>query len=333
MLIVISSSVLVLFCSMLVTTANEDPVVDTSNGRVAGFTQTVLGSNVKTFLNIPFAQPPIGDLRFRRPLPVSNWTGTYSAKTIGNSCHQLIFNTFANKRGEKGENMWNANTTRDEDCLQLNIWVPQTQARKLTTMVWIFGGGFVYGTPTLDLYDGKILASQRGVIVVSINYRVGPLGFLYLGNEKAPGNVGLLDQQLALKWIHTNIEAFGGDQNAITLFGESAGAASISYHLMSAGSESYFGRAILQSGSSLAHWAYQPPEVAKQFAVIFAKKMGCSQTSDDDIVNCLKGKDPSEMANTQWNVPLTCLTFPFVPTLDNYFITKSPTDFFHFRKF
>ncbi|KAK3096285.1 hypothetical protein FSP39_025325 [Pinctada imbricata] len=323
-----TSTVIIALCTLMMTVA-DDPIVETSNGRVAGFKQNVGGTVIDTFLNIPFAEPPIGDLRFKRPVPVTNWTGTYEAKTGGNSCHQLIFTTFKGKQGEKGENMWNANTTRHEDCLQLNIWSPVTQEQKLTTMIWIFGGGFVYGTPTLDLYDGKLLAAQRGVIVVSINYRVGPLGFLYAGNDEAPGNVGLLDQQMALKWIYTNIEAFGGNTEDITLFGESAGAASVSYHLMSAGSTPYFQRAILQSGSALAPWAYQSPYVAKIYTKTLAGRLGCLQTAYTDIVKCLRTKDAAQMSDEQWNLPLTPLSFPFVPTLDNHFITKSPSDFFH----
>jgi len=132
--------------------------------------------------------------------------------------------------------------------------------------VWIYGGGFSAGSSTLDLYDGKVLAAKGDVIVASMQYRLGPLGFLFLGSESAPGNAGLLDQQIALDWIHKHIAAFGGDPQRVTIFGESAGAASVGYHLLSPGSDNLFQRAILQSGSPLAAWAFVEPEEAKKTA-------------------------------------------------------------------
>lgn len=122
-----------------------------------------------------------------------------------------------------GSQMWNANTELSEDCLYLNVVVPRPRPKKATVMVWIYGGGFYSGTSTLDVYDLQTLAAEENVIMVSMQYRVASLGFLYSGKDDAPGSVGLLDQTLALKWIQRNIHKFGGDPNKVCLFGESAG--------------------------------------------------------------------------------------------------------------
>ena len=137
--------------------------------------------------------------------------------------------------------------------------------------MWIHGGGLFSGSSTQKLYDGKVLAAKGDVVVVSMQYRLGPLGFLSLGSESAPGNVGLLDQQLAMNWIHKHIAAFGGDLHRVTIFGESAGAASAGYHLLSPSSDNLFRRAILQSGSPLASFASTDPEEAKELAYKLAE--------------------------------------------------------------
>lgn len=147
--------------------------------------------------------------------------------------------------------------------------------------MWIFGGGFTSGSAALELYDGHVLAAKGDVIVVSMQYRLGPLGFLSLGSDSsAPGNAGLLDQQLALRWVHDHIADFGGDPQHVAIFGESAGAASVGYHLLSRGSDDLFQSAILQSGSPLSPWAFVEPEKAKKRAYQLAELVPCRLRSN-----------------------------------------------------
>src|SRR6218665_3118964 len=244
---------------------NHDPTVSLTTGVVRGFRYTLphLSSSLQgvAFLGIPFAKPPEGPLRFLYPEPIGPWSGIRNATTLPNSCYQtrdLFFGP-----DFYGSNMWNPNTPVSEDCLYVNVWVPVEKASgkwksglgMLPVMVWIFGGGFYSGTSTLDVYDGQILASVNKVIVVSVAYRVGALGFLCLDDPSAPCNVGMFDQLLALDWVQRNIRRFGGDPDNVTLFGESAGAASVSLHLLSRLSRDKFRRCILQSGTGNIPWA------------------------------------------------------------------------------
>ncbi|XP_060073893.1 cholinesterase 1-like [Ylistrum balloti] len=314
--------------------AQDLPEVQTTHGKIVGYVQEMFGKKIKTYLGIPFAMPPIGSLRFKRPLPAESWEGVLNTSSWHNACFQMPFLSFVDKVGEEGEAIWNPKTPMSEDCLYLNIWVPVNREIPVkSTMVWIFGGGFVTGTSALELYDGTALAAYADIIVVSINYRLGPLGFLYFGNEEAPGNVGLLDQVLALQWINKNIENFGGVPNDITLFGESAGAASVSYHLMSEMSQPLFQRAIMQSGTCLSHWAHVTPETALAYAKLLAKEMNCSSGDEGDSLHCLQHADAKTMSDYQWRLPITFLTFPIVPTTDNHFIKQSPKEFLRAGRF
>ena len=303
-----------------------DFIVNTDKGKIRGVRYHLRdqGKIIAAFLGIPFAQPPLGHLRFKHPQPIDRWEGIYNATSSPNSCYQdpdIFFGDFY------GSSMWNPTTKVSEDCLYLNVWAPKThpKTKKAAVLVWIFGGGFYSGTPTLNLYDGRFLAAENNVIVVSIGYRVGPLGFLSLNHPEAPGNAGMFDQLMGLEWIQRNIKHFGGDPNNVTIFGESAGAVSVSLHLLSPLSRSKFQRAIMQSGSATTPWATLSKEAAKSRALDLATNyLGCPKTDDmDDILYCLRDLPAQRIIEEQW-VSRGIVQFPFVPIVDGSFLIETP---------
>lgn len=289
------------------------------------------GKNVSQFLGVPFAEPPIGKLRFRKPVPKQPWRNMYNATALHNACIQSSDTYF----GENfyGTAMWNPNTPISEDCLYLNIYVPGEidQERRLPVLFWIYGGGFWSGSAALDVYDGKIFATEEEVIMVTVNYRVSIFGFLYLGQEEAPGNMGLWDQLLGLRWVHSNIAKFGGDPEAITLLGESAGGVSVSMHVISPMATPYFKRAIIQSNSATAPWAIEKSQVALHRAVIVYDHMKCGnmshETSDQwnliEVHRCLMAATTEQLRESEWAPVMEFADFPWVPVIDGEFLVES----------
>ncbi|CAB54444.2 Carboxylic ester hydrolase [Caenorhabditis elegans] len=283
-------------------------VLETKLGDIKGTEFFFLSKKIRTFFGVPFAEPAVEDFRFRKPREKKQWRGLYDATKPANACFQTRDNYNTSFWGSE---MWNANTQISEDCLYLNIWAP-ADAYNLTVMVWFFGGGFYSGSPSLSIYDGKALTSTQNVIVVNINYRLGPFGFLYLGHPDAPGNMGLLDQQLALHWVRQNIVSFGGNPDKVAVFGQSAGAASIVAHLIAPGSRGLFKNAILQSGSLENTWAINSPFRAKQKSEKLLELVGCNKTTVDTSMACLRLVSPEQLSLSTWNISLTYLEFPFV---------------------
>ena len=218
-------------------------VVETHYGRVQG---TISGPTF-VWKGIPFAQPPIGDLRFRAPQAPSPWPGVRDATSFGLTSVQS---------GRMMQRFFSATPeSSGEDCLFLNVWSPGADDKRRPVLFWIHGGAFTIGSGSTPWYDGTAFATNGDVVVVTINYRLGALGFLHLagigGEEKGfSDNCGLLDQIAALEWVRDNIAAFGGDPGNITVFGESAGAMSIGTLLAMPAAKGLFQRAILQSGAS-----------------------------------------------------------------------------------
>lgn len=302
----------------------DDTVITTKNGRVRGAYLPVLGGTVTAFLGIPYATPPLGQLRFKKPQLPEPWSGVWDATRYANSCFQNRDDTFP---GFAGSEMWNPNTNISEDCLYLNVWVPYPKPKNATVMVWIYGGAFQTGTSSLYVYDGKFLARVERVIVVSMNYRLGALGFLALpGNEDAPGNIGLFDQRLALQWVQDNIAAFGGNSKSVTLFGESAGAGCVAHHILSPQSHSLFMRAILQSGAGNSPWAALLPTEARRRTLALAQVLHCTSSNEMEILSCLQNKDPQEIFNQQGAVltSRSLLELPFIPVVDGDFLPDTP---------
>ncbi|XP_062410324.1 bile salt-activated lipase-like [Sardina pilchardus] len=256
--------------------------VMTEGGMVVGNNKAVSGlfRYVDSFKGIPFAAPPG---RFEKPQPHPGWDGVLKAKEYRTRCLQV--------------NLIQTMTRGVEDCLYLNIWIPQGRkevSTNLPVMVWLFGGGFLVGASTganfLDnyLYDGEELANRGNVIVVTLSYRTGTLGFLSTGDAGIPGNYGLWDQHAGIAWVHRNIKAFGGDPDNLTVFGESAGGASVNFQLITPLNKGLIRRGISQSGVALCPWAVN--RNPRAFAELVAERVGCP--TDDKMVACLKMTDP-----------------------------------------
>jgi para-nitrobenzyl esterase len=214
------------------------PVVETRDGKIEG----ERGDDLFVFRGIPFARPPLGELRFAPPRPPAAWTGVLPATRFGPAAPQ-----------EQSTVGFGIEET-SEDCLTLNVCTPGLDDAHRPVMVWIHGGAFVFGGACQPIYDGARLARHGDVVVVTVQYRLGALGFLYLkdlldGEIECGANVGLLDQLLAITWVHDNIEAFGGDPANVTIFGESAGGMSVGSLLGMPEARGLFHRAIAQSGS------------------------------------------------------------------------------------
>jgi len=213
---------------------NKTEIIETESGKIQGYIQDKL----QIFKGIPFAEPPIGALRFQPPVKKKAWDNIFKATEYGSYAFQGFSPLQVGQEIQESE-----------DCLTLNVWTPATDNKKRPVMVWIHGGAFVTGGGVSPLYDGSTLASRGDVVIVTINYRLGAFGFLYIPGVTA--NVGMLDQITALKWVNKNIEAFGGDPNNITIFGESAGGASALTLIAMPAAKGLFNRIIAQSAPIL----------------------------------------------------------------------------------
>ena len=218
-----------------------EPIATTTLGALRGLER---GDHL-AFLGVPFAKPPIGERRFTAPEPLDPWTGTLDAIEFGDAAPQDPFVPAS----------FRATVPESEDCLSLNVYTPALDGARRPVLFWIHGGGFSHGSGSQAAYDGGPLAERGDVVVVTINYRVGALGYLYLGGHGgdawgAAANVGQLDQIAALQWVHDNIERFGGDPGNVTIFGQSAGGVAVSTLLAMPAANVLFHKAIAQSGTA-----------------------------------------------------------------------------------
>jgi para-nitrobenzyl esterase len=240
---------------------------------MAGAVRGVVAPDHRFFGGIPYAAPPVGELRWQLPQSVSKWDGIRDATRLGPRCLQDLVGDI-----EVGRQT-------DEDCLNLNVWTPASESEEpRPVMVWIHGGAFVSGSG--GVYDARRLAARGDIIVVTINYRLGTLGFLAhpaLGPPGEVGNYGLADQQAALEWVRDNIAQFGGDPDKVTIAGESAGGMSVCDHLVAPGSQELFSAAIIQSGPCQAQLAL--PE-AERISVDYARDAGCADPAT--AAECLR---------------------------------------------
>jgi para-nitrobenzyl esterase len=261
------------------------PTEDPSFVHVA---QGMLRGNVaidhRLFAGIPYAAPPVGSLRFEPPAPAIDWAGVRDASEFGPRCIQ---DPAADP--ERGRNT-------SEDCLSLNVWTPPVSGERRPVMVWIHGGAFVNGSS--GLYDARWLAARGGIVVVTINYRLGTLGFLAhpgLGPVGDVGNYGMADQQAALRWVHDNIAAFGGDPGQVTIAGESAGGMSVCDHLVAPGSAGLFRAAILMSAPCQAQGDLA---TAQRRSLDYAADVGCPDPAT--AAACLRALPVDRLRKPVW---------------------------------
>ncbi|XP_064628462.1 fatty acyl-CoA hydrolase precursor, medium chain-like [Lineus longissimus] len=313
----LSCLLLLISCAL---TGVHSVTVTTSVGDIIGFDAIWGDKTLQKFHGIPFAQAPIGDLRFSPPVPRAPFLEPFPANKFGSPCPQQ--SEWLEKLVFSPESQ---NFEMSEDCLSLNIYVPVGGEEKKPVMVWIHGGGFSGGAGMQ--YDGSKMAALGDVIVVTINYRLGLLGFFSTGDEIAAGNYGLLDQQLALKWVQQNIGAFGGDKDGVTIFGESAGSASVTWLMLAPSNKGLFNRVIGESGTALADWAMPKPEIAMLYKDILIEKLGCAKADSSQVMTCLRGLPTDAFASTASGYPhAEALKFktPVGPRVDGDFIPYSP---------
>ncbi len=282
--------------------------VKTDKGTVEGSISA--DSKIRIFKGIPFAAPPVGAMRWKAPQPAPSWTGVRKALEFGPRCMQARIYSDMVFRDEGPS----------EDCLYLNVWTPASSASaRLPVMVWIYGGGFVAGAASEPRQDGEQLA-RKGVVVVSLNYRLGVFGFFShpeLTKESphhSSGNYGLLDQVAALRWVHKNISSFGGNPNRVTIFGESAGSFSISALMASSLTRDLFQSAIGESGAFFGETlALKPHTDNEQAGMKFAESLGSPSLED---MRAKPADQLLEAATKQTAVR-------FTPNIDGYLLTTN----------
>jgi para-nitrobenzyl esterase len=291
----------------------NNPKVRISNGSLKGLYNP--STSIYSYKGVPFAAPPIGDLRWKEPQPVKNWTGVRKAEHFSHMPMQKrVFSDMVFRAD-----------TMSEDCLYLNVWTPAKSAKeKLPVLVYFYGGGFVGGDGSENRYDGESMA-QKGIVTLTISYRLGVFGFLAhpeLTRESphhASGNYGLMDQNAALVWVRKNISAFGGDPNRVTIAGESAGSISVSAQMASPLSKNLISGAIGESGAMI-----KPTLPAISLAdgekngVAFAEKLGAKSLADLRAMSAAQLLDAAAKPGA----------FKLSATIDGYFLPKSPIAIF-----
>ncbi|XP_071498731.1 acetylcholinesterase-like [Diadema antillarum] len=280
-----------------------------------------IDTNVNIYRGIPYAKNA-SNYRFMRPEPkLTLDDGVLNATTSGSMCWQLPDMTTPGQ---------------SEDCLFLDVWTPSPQPTDAPVMVWIHGGAFLFGSGSSTGYDGHMYCAEHGIIFVAINYRLNGFGFLSTGDTVLPGMYGMFDQLEALKWVKSNIHAFGGNPDEVTIFGQSAGGGSVGLHLLSPESAGYFNRAILISGTATSPWAVETDgQKARDDAFAVGRMAGCGDvSSSQEIVTCLRGVPEEELVLAMNAVMLTTThVIPLVPTVDGAFLPDDPVELVRRREF
>merc|ERR1711972_1150747 len=289
----------------------EDVTVNLSKGKLRGARLDYdFGQYYYAFKGIPYARPPVKELRFKPPVEVGHWPDTLDATEDGSLCPQ--FDISHNE------------PIGDEDCLTLNVYTPKMDSKKRAVMVYFHGGAYIMGGGASFFFGPGYLLEQN-VVLVTFNYRLGPLGFLSTDDKAAAGNQGLLDQIMVLKWVKANIEKFGGDPNKVTIFGEDSGAASVTLMAMSPMAQGLFHGAIALSGNALCDQYLQnePQEASRELAT----KLECSAETEEDIIICLSRKTQQEIIKAAQQM-FMFWSFPrwFAPSVDGLVLPATPAD-------
>ncbi|KAK9730548.1 Carboxylesterase family [Popillia japonica] len=289
----LTTVIVTLYCTVA---AQKDPLeIEIENGWVRGKKIT---PNFYSWQGIPYAKPPLGNLRFEPPQKPDNWSGTWDASYDRSECIQANIDSLTTIIIPRG----------NEDCLYINIYTPKlpnTVQIALPVMIWVYGGAFLQGNSSYQLYGPDKVVSEN-VIFVSFNYRLGIFGFITTGNDAAPGNTGLRDQILALKWVQHNIAAFGGDPHNVTVFGQSAGSIALSNLLLSPLTQGLFQRVILESGTALCEWGSTTR--GKEAAFKTGALLGILTSDSYDLIKRLK-QVPADRLQRKASITMA-LNFP-----------------------
>ncbi|KHJ33563.1 putative carboxylesterase [Erysiphe necator] len=310
--------------------------VSTSSGQVTGHDA---GNNneVSEYLGIPYAKPPVGNLRFAAPEKFES-NAPINATKFAPSCYatpgsnetatpEQLLKANLTSQVKEIQTIYTDNNQPSEDCLYLNVWTkPQVGERKKAVMVWIYGGAFTFGSTSITAYSGRNFAALEDVVVVSMNYRLNIFGFP--AHPNGTYNVGILDQRLALEWVRDNIEKFGGDASRITLFGQSAGSASVDYHSYAWATDPIAKAYILQSGTVFSWGLPNSQSMASKAWFTTSKNLGCGDafSPQDKLLSCMRTKSPDDIYKAfPVGLPGSILG-PFVPTVDNTVIFSNYSD-------
>ncbi|CAH1194497.1 Para-nitrobenzyl esterase [Paenibacillus auburnensis] len=287
------------------------PVADTLYGKLQG-TQS---GGVNVWRGIPFAAPPVGNLRFRAPQPPEPWDSIREALEFGPVAHQPASSSSIRFGGTQ--------PVYSEDCLYLNVWAPAEETEALPVMVWIHGGTFITGAGSQPMFEGANMARAGNVIVVTLNYRLGPFGFLHLSPfGRYDSNLGLLDQIAALKWVQDNIASFGGDPRRVTVFGESAGSMSIAALLAMPSAKGLFAGAIMQSGAAQT----LKPQQSAELGGAFLSELGLTPGGDLSLLNTAPAEDIlAAAARMAYKLAGDSLSMFFQPAIDPETLPVEPS--------